>query len=76
MKKIILELLTSSKTKSLSSMRLIALLGSIALITCIMFMVFSRDERLVETLPYFIGGLITFTTGKAIQSKFEGTRPD
>ena len=65
------EILTSSKTKSLSSMRLIALLGSISIIICIMFMVFSKDERLVETLPYFIGGLITFTTGKAIQAKFE-----
>ncbi len=73
MKKIILELLTSSKTNSLSSMRLITLLGSVSIIICIIFMTFSKDDRLVETLPYFIGGLITFTGGKAIQSKFEGT---
>ena len=73
--KILRELLTSSKTKSLSSMRLIVLLGSFAIIICIVFMVFSGDKRLVDTLPYFIGGLVTFTTGKAIQSKFEDTPP-
>ena len=70
------EILTSSKTKSLSSMRFIALLGSIAIIICIMFMVFSKDERLVETLPYFIGGLIALAGAKTIQSKYEGTHPN
>ena len=71
MKKIIKELPSSSKTKSMSSMRLIVLLGSVSLMMCILYLVFSKDERLVDTIPYFIGGLITFTTGKVIQSKFE-----
>ena len=44
MKKIILELLTSSKTNSLSSMRLIALLGSVSIIISIIFMVFSMPK--------------------------------
>ncbi len=71
MKKIIKELLSSSKTKSMSSMRLIVLLGSVSLMMCILYLVFSKDQRLVEALPYLITGLIAFTSGKVIQSKFE-----
>ncbi len=65
------ELITCSKTKQLSSMRLIALMCSVGLLICVMYMVFTKDERLVEALPYLIGGLIAMATGKAIQAKFE-----
>ncbi len=69
--KILKQLLICSKTNTLSSMRLIALVGSVSMIICIMFLVFSKDERLVESIVYFIAALITFTTGKVVQSKFE-----
>lgn len=71
MKKLLKEILTSSKSSSVSSMRLIALLGSLSLMVCIVYLVFSKDDRLVEALPYLVGGLIAFTTGKVIQTKFE-----
>lgn len=69
--KIFREIITSSKTNSLSSMRLITLTGSFAMIVSILFMVFSNDSRLNETLPYFTWALLGLSGAKAVQSKFE-----
>lgn len=69
--KLFREIITSSKTGSLSSMRLIALIGSFAMIVSILFMVFTNDLRLNDTLPYFTWALLGLSGAKAIQSKFE-----
>lgn len=71
MTKLFREIITSSKTNSLSSMRLIALMGSLSMIVSILFMVFTNDLRLSETLPYFVYALLGLSGAKAIQSKFE-----
>ncbi len=69
--KAIKEILSSSKTKTLSSTRLLVVVGSITLFFCIVYMVVTKDARLNDTLPYFIGGIVTLITGKVFQSKYE-----
>ncbi len=65
------ELLSSSKTKTLSSTRLLVVIGSLTMFFCIVYMVITKDSRLNDTLPYFIGGVVTLITGKVFQSKYE-----
>ncbi|MEI0595045.1 hypothetical protein [Brachyspira pilosicoli] len=48
------DLISSSKTGHLSSMRLISLLGSAVMLVCVSFLVFSKDERLIESLPFLL----------------------
>ena len=62
----------TSKTGHLSSMRLISLLGSAVMLVCIAFLVFSKDARLGEALPFLMGGLLGLAGFKSYQSKFEG----
>ncbi|PPS21072.1 hypothetical protein N4239_04835 [Brachyspira hyodysenteriae] len=66
------DLLLCSKTGHLSSMRLISLLGSAVMLVCIAFLVFSKDVRLGEALPFLMGGLLGLAGFKSYQSKFEG----
>ena len=66
------DLLLCSKTGHLSSMRLISLLGSAVILVCIVFLVFSKDARLVEALPFLMGGLLGLAGFKSYQAKFEG----
>ena len=55
-------------------MRLISLLGSAVMLVCVSFLVFSKDERLIESLPFFIGGLLGLAGFKSYQAKFEGDK--
>ncbi len=71
MKKAIKELLSSSKTNTLSSTRLLVIIGSITLFFCIVYMVLTNDTRLNDALPYFVGGIVSLITGKVFQSKYE-----
>lgn len=68
------DLISSSKTGHLSSMRLISLLGSAVMLVCVSFLVFSKDERFIEALPFFIGGLLGLAGFKSYQAKFEGDK--
>ncbi|MDA0039552.1 hypothetical protein OFR42_11420 [Brachyspira hyodysenteriae] len=52
-------------------MRLISLLGSAVMLVCIA-LVFSKDVRLGEALPFLMGGLLGLAGFKSYQSKFEG----
>ena len=70
--KYILDMLTCSKTGRLSTTRFITLIGSLVLLVCIAFLVFSRDDRLGEAMPFLMGGLIGLEGFKSYQSKFEG----
>ncbi|MEI0488911.1 hypothetical protein [Brachyspira pulli] len=70
--KYILDMLTCSKTGRLSSTRFITVIGSLVLLICIAFLVFSKDSRLGEAMPFLIGGLIGLEGFKSYQSKFEG----
>lgn len=74
MKKGFTDLITCSKTGHLSSMRFISIIGSLVMMVCISFLVFSKDERLIEALPYLIGGLIGLAGFKSYQTKFEGDK--
>lgn len=71
--KAIREILSSSKTNTLSSTRLLVVAGSLTLFFCIVYMVVTKDTRLNDTLPYFIGGIVTLITGKVFQSKYESS---
>lgn len=70
--KYILDMLTCSKTGRLSSTRFITVIGSLVLLICIAFLVFSKDSRLGEAMPFLMGGLIGLEGFKSYQSKFEG----
>ena len=70
--KYILDMLTCSKTGRLSSTRFITVIGSLVLLICIAFLVFSKDSRLWEAMPFLMGGLIGLEGFKSYQSKFEG----
>lgn len=70
--KYILDMLTCSKTGRLSSTRFITVIGSLVLLICIAFLVFSKDSRLGEVMPFLMGGLIGLEGFKSYQSKFEG----
>ena len=72
--KYILALITCSKTGNLSTTRLITLVGSFVLLSCIAFLVFSKDERLVEACPFFMAGLVGLEGFKSFQTKFEGDK--
>lgn len=70
------DLISSSKTGHLSSMRFISLIGSLVMLVCISYMVFSKDERLIEALPFLIGALLGLAGFKSYQSKFESKNND
>ncbi|MEI0493024.1 hypothetical protein R4J17_11375 [Brachyspira intermedia] len=72
--KYILDMLTCSKTGRLSSTRFITVIGSLVLLICIAFLVFSKDSRLGEAMPFLMGGLIGLEGFKSYQSKFEGDK--
>ncbi|MDA0070470.1 hypothetical protein OFR98_14290 [Brachyspira hyodysenteriae] len=61
------DLISCSKTGHLSSMRLISLLGSAVMLVCIAFLVFSKDVRLGEALPFLMGGLLGLAGFKSYQ---------
>ncbi|WP_288550153.1 hypothetical protein [uncultured Brachyspira sp.] len=67
------ELLTCSKTNTLSSMRLISLIGSLVLLFCITWCIITKDEKREELSFCLIGGLLGMNGFKTLQTKFEGT---
>ncbi len=67
----LLELITCSKTGQLSSMRLIALVGSLVVLVCIVYLVFSGDTRLTESITPLTITLLGLAGCKAFQANFE-----
>ena len=66
--KLIKDLFSCSKNECFSSMRFIVIIGSLSIISCILFMTYTNDSRLADCIGGF-GLILTALIGaKAVQS--------
>ena len=63
---------TCSKTNTLSSMRLICVVGTFTLLIILCYMVYTKDERLNDCVTPIIGGITALSGFKYAQSRQEG----
>ncbi len=65
------EMFTCTKTKAISSTRVLVVLGCLVCYFCIIFLVVRIDDRLNGALPILAGIIVALITGKVMQSKNE-----
>ncbi len=68
MKNVLKEILTSSKTNRLSSMRIIALIGTIIFSLCLLFMVITNSNNLEHVGSAFVFGIVGLAGAKSFQT--------